>query len=82
MLCEHIKTTGEDCHLYVNPNFPTSSEIDTVKIPMDKKIEPSFLLVIPKSYVPTILYQCHDSLSEGHQGVTRMYSYIKREILC
>ena len=44
-----------------------------IMIPKDKSIEPSLLLVIPESYVPTILYQYHDSLLAGHQGVTRMY---------
>ena len=40
-----------------------------IKIPKDKNLEPSLLLVIPETYVPTILYQYHDSLLAGHQGV-------------
>ena len=44
-----------------------------IKVPKDKSIEPSLLLVIPETYVPTILYQYHDSLLAGHQTVTRMY---------
>ena len=44
-----------------------------IKVPKDKSIEPSLLLVIPETYVPTILYQYHDSLLAGHQGVTRIY---------
>ena len=31
-----------------------------IKVPKDKSIEPSLLLVIPETYVPTILYQYHD----------------------
>ena len=48
-----------------------------IKIPKDKNLEPSLLLVIPESYVPTILYQYHDSLLAGHQGVTRVYLALK-----
>ena len=46
----------------------------------DKNIEPSFLLVISETYVPTILYQYHDSLLARHQGVTRMYLTLKEKI--
>ena len=31
-------------------------------------------------YVPTILYQYHDSLLAGHQGVTRMYLTLKEKV--
>ena len=48
-----------------------------IKIPKDKNLEPSLLLVIPESYVPTILYQYFDSLLAGHQGVNRMYLTLK-----
>ena len=48
-----------------------------IKVPKDKNIELSLLLVIPESYVPTILYQYHDSLLAGHEGVTRMYLTLK-----
>ena len=44
-----------------------------IKVPKDKSIVPSLLLVIPETYVPTILCQYHDSLLAGHHGVTRMY---------
>ena len=37
-----------------------------IKIPNDKNIEPSLLLLIPETNVPTILYQYHDSLLAGH----------------
>ena len=37
-----------------------------IMIPKDKSLEPSLLLVIPESYVPTILYEYHDSLLAGH----------------
>ena len=50
-----------------------------IKIPKDKNLEPSLLLVIPETYVPTILYQYHDSLLAGHQGVTRMYLTLKEK---
>ena len=50
-----------------------------IKIPKDKRLEPSLLLVIPESYVPPILYQYHDSLLAGHQGVTRMYLTLKEK---
>ena len=40
---------------------------------------PSLLLVIPKTYVPTILYHYHDSLLAGYQNVTRMYLTIKEK---
>ena len=33
-----------------------------IKVPRDKSIELSLLLVIPETYVPIILYQYHDSL--------------------
>ena len=49
------------------------------KITKDKSVEPSLLLVILESYVPTILYQYHDSLLAGHQGVTRMYLTLKEK---
>ena len=48
-----------------------------IKIPKDKILEPSLLLVIPESHVPTILYQYHNSLLAGHLGVTRMYLILK-----
>ena len=48
-----------------------------IKVPKYKNIEPSLLLVIPETYVSTILYQYYDSLVAGHQGVTRMYLTLK-----
>ena len=50
-----------------------------IKIPKDKNLEPSLHLFIPESYVPTILYQHHDSLLAGHQGVSRMYLTLKEK---
>ena len=50
-----------------------------IKIPKEKNLEPSLLLVIPESYIPTIVYQYHDSLLAGHQGVTRMYLTLKEK---
>ena len=52
-----------------------------IMIPKDKSLEPSLHLVIPESFVPTILYQYHDSLLAGYQGVIRMHLTLK-EILC
>ena len=51
----------------------TDDVLFRIKIPTDKHLDPSLLLVIPESYVPTILYQYHDSLLAGNQGVTRMH---------
>ena len=50
-----------------------------LKVAKDKSIEPSLLLVMPETYVPTILYQYHDSLFAGHQGITRMYLTLKEK---
>ena len=44
------------------------------------KIKPSLLLVIPETYVTTILYHYHDSLLAGHQGFTRMYLTLKENL--
>ena len=60
-----LKTECED-YLVIDVLF-------RIKVSKDKSIEPSLLLVIPETYVPTILYQYHDSLLAGHQGVIRMY---------
>ena len=50
-----------------------------IKIPKDKSLEPSLLLVIPKSYVPKILYQYHNLLLAGHHCITRMYLTLKEK---
>ena len=50
-----------------------------IKVPKDKIIKTSLLLVIPETYVPTILYQYHYSLLARHQGVTRMYFTLKQK---
>ena len=50
-----------------------------IKIPKDNNIEPSLLLGIPETYVPISLYQYHDSLLAGHQGVTRIYLTLKEK---
>ena len=50
-----------------------------IKVPKDKNIKPSLLLVISETYVPTILYQCHDSLLAGYQDVIRMYLTLKEK---
>ena len=51
-----------------------------IKIPKDKSLEPSLLLVIPESCVPSILYQYHHSLLAGHEGVTRIYITLKEKL--
>ena len=48
-----------------------------IKIPKDKNVEPSLLFVKPETFVPTILYQHHDSLLAEHQGVTGIYLTLK-----
>ena len=50
-----------------------------MKVPKDKSKELALLLVLPETYVPTVLYQYHDSLLAGHQGVTRMYLTLKEK---
>ena len=67
-----LKTECEDYLVKVDILF-------RIKIPKDKNLEPSLLLVIPESYVPTILYQYHDSLLAGHQCITRMYLTLKEK---
>ena len=67
-----LKTEYEDYLVIGNVLF-------RIKVPEDKNIEPSLLFVIPETYVPTILYQYHDSLLAGHQGVTRMYLTVKEK---
>ena len=57
----------------------TDGVLFRIKVPKVKSIEPSLLLVMPETFVPTILYQYHDSLLAGHQGVTRMYFTLKEE---
>ena len=44
---------------------------------LDKNIGPSLLLVMPENYVPTILYQYHDSLPARHQNVTKTHFTLK-----
>ena len=44
-----------------------------IKILKDKNTEPSILLAMLETYVPTILYQYNDSLLEGNQGVTGIH---------
>ena len=68
-----LKTECEDYLVIHNVLF-------RIKIPKDKNLEPSLLLVIPESYVPTILYQYHDSLLVGHRGATRMYLTLKEKL--
>ena len=50
-----------------------------IKIPKVKNIKPSLPLVIPKTYIPIILYQYHGSFLAGHQGITRMYLTLKKK---
>jgi hypothetical protein len=40
---------------------------------------PSLCLCIPERYVPMILYQYHDHILAGHQGVTKMFSTISEK---
>ena len=54
-------------------HFVIDDVLFRIKSPKGKSIEPSLLLVIPEIFVPITLYQYHDSLLAGHQGVNRMY---------
>ena len=67
-----LKTECED-YLIIN------DVLFRIKVPKDKSTEPSFLLVIPETYVPTIRYQYHDSLLAGYQGVIRRYLTLKEK---
>ena len=40
-----------------------------IKVPKDKSIEPSLLLVIPETYVPTILYHGHIVLVKSYTNI-------------
>ena len=37
-----------------------------IKIPKNKSIVPSLLLVISETHIPTVLYHYHDSMLAGH----------------
>ena len=44
-----------------------------------KTSDPELILCIPETLVPSVLYQYHDHLLAGHQGVTRMYLTLKEK---
>ena len=45
---------------------------------MDKG-KPSLVLCVPEKYLPTILYQYHDSILAGHPGIIKLYEQLKRK---
>ena len=67
-----LKTKCED-------NLVMDDILFQIKVPQDKSIEPSLFLVIPETYIPTILNAYHDSLLAAHCGVTRMYLTLKEK---
>jgi hypothetical protein len=50
-----------------------------IKLNKNRKLEPKLVLCIPETYIPTILYQHHDHILAGHQGVTKMYMTLKEK---
>ena len=44
-----------------------------IKLDKNKSVPPQLLLCIPETFVPTILYQYHDLVLAGHQGVLKTY---------
>jgi hypothetical protein len=48
-----------------------------IKLHKVRKMEPKLVLCIPETHIPTILYQHHDHILAGHQGVTKMYMTLK-----
>ena len=54
-----LRRLKKKCEDYLVTNYV----LFRIKTQKDKNIEPSLLLVIPESHVPTILYQCLDSFT-------------------
>ena len=69
-----LKTKCED-------SLVIDDDLFEINVTKDKSIDPSLFLVIPETYVPTILYQYHDSLIAGHQGATIMYLTLRRNFI-
>ena len=45
----------------------------------ENKGQPSFLLCVPESLVPTILHQHHDSVLSGHPGTSHLFDKIRKK---
>ena len=43
------------------------------------KGRPSLVLCVPEKYLPTILYQYHDSILAGHPGIVKLYEQLRRK---
>ena len=43
------------------------------------KGKPSLVLCVPEKYLPTILYQYHDSILAGHPGIVKLYEELRRK---
>ena len=52
-----------------------------IKLDKNKSVIPQLLPCIPETFIPTILYQYHDLVLAGHQGVLRTYLTLKQKIL-
>ena len=44
-----------------------------------EKGRPSLVLCVPEKYLPTILYQYHDSILAGHPGIVKLYEQLRRK---
>ena len=43
------------------------------------KGKPSLVLCVPEKYLPTILYQYHESILAGHPGIVKLYEQLRRK---
>ena len=50
-----------------------------IKLDKNKSVPPQLLLCIPETFIPAILYQYHDLVLAGHQGVLRTYLTLKQK---
>ena len=52
-----------------------------LKIRYDRldKGKPSLVLCVSEKYLPTILYQYHDSILAGHPGIVKLYEQLRRK---
>ena len=48
-----------------------------IRYDTEDKGNPSLVLCVPESYVPTVLYQYHTPLLAGHPGVVKLYETIR-----
>ncbi|OWZ07625.1 reverse transcriptase [Phytophthora megakarya] len=64
-------------------NFVLSSDnvlyyTDVSRRKVDENLsEMSLILVVPTTMIQDVLYNCHDSIEGGHQGVVRPYQKVK-----